>query len=215
MSPQIPSDPSIKKLEKAILALNMEGIRRRNHMCPLDSEVSKSFNEGTYQSTVIVLAIRAVLRNLPFRTSSFISTSERQSVAGADRKGDGQMGRRPDIMLAVSYGVKLTIDYIGREKLLMDKDQFGIVGIQIAGDTLHLNVLIRDKVNIHKYYHIQSAKIPVRISDEDVVTNFVETLLLLRNIIITNLSLLYHAPTATSQRQMEDSTIVSTPRDDY
>jgi len=40
--------------------------------------------------------------------------------------------------------------------------------VQIAGDTLHLNVLVRDKVNIHKYYHIQSAKIPVRISDEDV-----------------------------------------------
>src|SRR6185437_8694676 len=69
----------------------------------LDSEVSKSLNEGTYQSTVIVPAIRAVLGNLPFRTSSFISTSERQSVASADRKGSGQMGRRPDIMLTVRY----------------------------------------------------------------------------------------------------------------
>ena len=42
-----------------------------------------------------------------------------------------------------------------------DKNQFGIVEIQIAGNILHLNVLIRDKAN-HKYYHIQSAEIPVQ-----------------------------------------------------
>ena len=58
----------------------------------LDFEVSKSLNEGTYQSTVIVPAIRVVLRNFSFRTSSFITTSERQSIASADRKGDGQWG---------------------------------------------------------------------------------------------------------------------------
>ncbi|CAG8750933.1 1030_t:CDS:2, partial [Acaulospora morrowiae] len=127
----------------------------------LDSEISKSLNEGTYQSTVIVPVIRAVLRNLPFRTPSFITTSEKQSIASADRKGDGKMGRRPDIMLAMSPQKKIDDEiklwretnnglYWTRKTLNPDKDQFGIVGVQIAGDTLHLNVLVRDKVNIHK-----------------------------------------------------------------
>ncbi|CAG8596978.1 10950_t:CDS:1, partial [Diversispora eburnea] len=48
-----------------------------------------------------------------------------------------------------------------------------------------------------------------------IVTKFIETLLLLRNIVITNLSLLYHAPVSSSQRQMEESTTVSTSRDNY
>jgi hypothetical protein len=32
-----------------------------------NSEIVKSLNEGTYQSTVILLSIRAILKNLPFR----------------------------------------------------------------------------------------------------------------------------------------------------
>src|SRR6185436_15882478 len=95
--------------------------------------------------------------------------------------------------------------YYTRKTLNPDKDQFGIIGIQIAGDTLHLNVLIRDKINVHRYYHIQSAKIPVQFSDEDDVIKFVETLLLLRNILITNISLLCHGSISKSQRQMEES----------
>ena len=68
-----------------------------------NSELAKSLNEGTYQSTVILLSIRAILKNLPFRLSSFISTSERQSIASADRKGEGQVKRRPDIMYVIKY----------------------------------------------------------------------------------------------------------------
>jgi hypothetical protein len=67
------------------------------------SELAKSLNEGTYQSTVILSSIQVVLKNLPFRLSSFISTSERQSIASADRKSKGQMGRRPDIMFVLKY----------------------------------------------------------------------------------------------------------------
>ena len=209
-----------------------------------DPELAKTLNEGTYQSTVIVPVIRASLKNLPVGDAFFISTSEKQSIASANRKGEGYMGRRPDIMLVVKYletvfelmyvecsrlissPQKKTDDEIKlwretndglywiRQSLKPDKDQFGIVGMQVAGNVLHLNLLVRDMVNVHRYYHLQSAEIPVQFSDEAVVTKFIETLLLLRNIIITNLSLLYHAPTATSQRQMEDSTTVSTPRDD-
>ncbi|KAF0429819.1 hypothetical protein F8M41_005623 [Gigaspora margarita] len=206
----------------------------------LNFEVAGMLNEGTYQSTVIVPFILAVLKNLPFGLPSFISTSERESIASAGRKGDCQMGRWPDVMFTVKYldvffeimyvecsrlvctqqkkvddDIKLLREcnngmYYTRKTLNPDKDQFGIVGIQIAGDTLHLNVLIRDKVNVHRYYNIESAKIPVQESDEDVVTKFVETLLLLRNIIITNLSLLYHGSVCVSERQKENSSNVVT-----
>ncbi|KAG9300974.1 hypothetical protein G9A89_005032 [Geosiphon pyriformis] len=208
-------------------------------------EFAKTLNEGTYQSTVIVSAIRASLKNLPIGDSFFISTSEKQSIASANRKGEGYMGRRPDIMLVVKYletvfelmyvecsrlicsRQKKTDDEIKlwretndglywiRQSLKPDKDQFDIVGIQVAGNVLYLNLLLRDMVNIHRYYHLQSAEIPVQFSDEAVVTKFIETLLLLRNIVITNLSLLYHAFVSSSQRQTEGSTTVSTPRNDY
>lgn len=81
-----------------------------------------------------------------------------------------------------------------------DKDKFGIIGIQVAGmfsfsyytfhritmshtkigRTLHLNVLIRDSGDIHRYYHLKSAEIPVQQAEEDVVTEFIEALLILR-----------------------------------
>ncbi|CAI2174996.1 15476_t:CDS:2 [Funneliformis geosporum] len=48
--------------------------------------------------TVIVPSIRFALNNLSFGKTAFINTSERQSLASADRKGDGQMGRRSDMM---------------------------------------------------------------------------------------------------------------------
>jgi len=101
--------------------------------------------------------------------------------------------------------------YWVRKVVKPEKEQFGIVGVQIAGNMLHLNVLIRDDCNIHRYYRLQSAEIPVRISDVDVVTKFVETLLLLRNLIITNLTLLFHGSTCNSQRQKENSHTVNTP----
>ncbi len=76
---------------------------------------------------------------------------------------------------------------------------------------LHLNILIRDKANIHRYFHLQSAEILMRLSNVSVVTKFVKILLLLQNILITNLSLLYHASIFILERQKEDSTTVFTP----
>ncbi|CAG8830440.1 38812_t:CDS:2, partial [Gigaspora margarita] len=94
-------DGSWKECEEEILCIVNEifSIMKNVWNNPaFDSEVVETLNEGTYQSTVIVPFILAVLKNLPFRLPSFISTSERESIASADRKGDGQMGRRPDIM---------------------------------------------------------------------------------------------------------------------
>ena len=35
--------------------------------------------------------------------------------------------------------------YYVRKVLKPDKDQFGVVGVQVAGNMLHLNVLVRDQ----------------------------------------------------------------------
>ncbi|CAJ0842283.1 2000_t:CDS:2 [Entrophospora sp. SA101] len=68
-----------------------------------NSDLARLLNEGTYQSTVIFLSIREILKNLPFGLFSFISTSERQSVVSSNRKGDGNIGRKPDIMYVIRY----------------------------------------------------------------------------------------------------------------
>ncbi|CAG8558335.1 2596_t:CDS:2, partial [Acaulospora colombiana] len=48
--------------------------------------------------------------------------------------------------------------YYVRKRCKPDKDEFGIVGVQVAGQTMRLNVLIRDKADIHRYYHLLEAK---------------------------------------------------------
>ena len=101
------------------------------------------------------------------------------------------------------------------QSLKPDKDQFGIVSIQIAGNILPLfgiRLMFIDTIisNLLKFLY----KYRILFS---VVTKFVETLLLLRNLLITNLSLLYHATISTPQRQKEYIVLqsLSTPmRDD-
>jgi hypothetical protein len=51
------------------------------------------------------------------------------------------------------------MEYIGFTNHL---DEFGIIGMQVAGQTIRLNVLIRDMENIHRYYHLYEAEIPVQ-----------------------------------------------------
>lgn len=65
-------------------------------------------------------------------------------------------------------------------------DEFGIISLQVAGDILHLNVLIRNEVNFHRYCYLWSVKITVQLEDSDVVSKFIEVLLIVRNIIIVN-----------------------------
>ncbi|CAB5197922.1 unnamed protein product [Rhizophagus irregularis] len=139
----------------------------------------ESLNEGTYVTNVIVPAIRATLKNLPLGKSTFVSSSERQSSASADRKGDGRSGRRPDVMIVMKHNgknyellftecsrlsctaqkerddqVKLWREvndgmYWTRKSCKPDKDEFGIIGVQIAGKKLYLSILIRDMSEVH------------------------------------------------------------------
>ena len=74
-----------------------------------------------------------------------------------------------------------------------DKNEFGVIGVQIAGDMFHFNIIIKDMDDIHRLYHLYSVKIPIRPTGSEGVFQFIEVLLNLRNIIITNMSLLYHS----------------------
>lgn len=90
-----------------------------------------------------------------------------------------------------------------------DKGKFEIIGIQVARRIMHLNVLIKDVENVHRYYHLYKAEIPVQQSDPIIVTNFIKTLLILQNILIINMSLLLNAPLVRSQRNKDSSNVDS------
>ncbi|CAG8727915.1 20161_t:CDS:2, partial [Racocetra persica] len=212
-------DQTWKEFEEKILSVVNENFNTMKDIwnnSALNFEVAGTLNEGTYQSTIIVPFIRAVLKDLPFR-SSFISTSERESAASVDRKGNGQAGRCSDIMFMVKHlDMLFEIMYVECSRLVCTPQKTIDDDVKlwrecndVAGDILHLNVLIRDQTNVNRYYNIESAKIPMQKSEETVVIKFVETLLLLYNIVITNLSLLYHRSVCISERQKEDSTTVN------
>jgi hypothetical protein len=52
------------------------------------------------------------------------------------------------------------INYIYK-KNRFNKDEFEILGIQIAGNKMHFNVIIRNAFKINHLYHLYSNKIPV------------------------------------------------------
>ncbi|CAG8507451.1 938_t:CDS:2, partial [Racocetra persica] len=68
-----------------------------------------------------------------------------------------------------------------------DKDEFGIISIQVA------------------------AKIPVQKVDGEIVFNFIELLLNLKNILIINLSLLFYAQETESHKNSKSSSILPSP----
>ena len=184
------------------------------------------------------------MKNLPLGKTTFVSSSERQSSASADKKGDGRSGRRPDVMFVIKHNgknyellftecshlsytmqkerddqVKLWREvndgmYWTCKSCKPDKDEFGIIGVQIAEKKLYLSVLIRDMSEVHRYYHLHESEIPVQLSDLSIVEKFVETLLILRNILIINMSILYNAPLKRSNRNVEKSFTISSPMQD-
>ncbi|RHZ87263.1 hypothetical protein Glove_38g77 [Diversispora epigaea] len=132
-------------------------------------------------------------------------TSEKQSVASANRKGDGFMGRRPDIMFVAKYRETIfELMYVECSHLICT-----------AQKKIDDDVKLWRECNDGLFWVRQTVEIPVQFSDGRVVYKFIETLLLLHNLLITNLSLLYHGTVTSSQRLKEGSTTVTTPRDDY
>ncbi|RHZ84087.1 hypothetical protein Glove_85g72 [Diversispora epigaea] len=65
-------------------------------------------------------------------------------------------------------------------------NQFGIVGIQVAGEDLYLNILIKDASRIPRYFYIDQVEIPFTKNTPWRVEPLIHLLLTLRNIMIVN-----------------------------
>lgn len=92
-------------------------------------------------------------------------------------------------------------------------NQFGIVGIQIAGTTIQLNVLMKDLGGIPRYFHLEHAEIPLSPHTSH-TKSLIRLLLTLRNVVIVNKSLLMKAlehATSHPPRNVNPSPTVSTP----
>ena len=102
--------------------------------------------------------------------------------------------------------------YWAHKSRRLEKGQFGIIGIQVAGCKLCLNVLIRDEIEVHRYYKLHETEIPIRYTnDSSILANLIYTLLLFRNILIVNMSLLRSAHDRRSNRNLDSSTVSSDP----
>ncbi|GES80357.1 hypothetical protein GLOIN_2v1776328 [Rhizophagus clarus] len=92
-------------------------------------------------------------------------------------------------------------------------NQFGIVGIQVAGTTMYLNILVNDLAGIPRYFHLDHAEIPLS-PHQSRLKSLIRLLLTLRNVMIVNKSLLVQAldqATSHPPRNVNPSPTVSTP----
>nr|CAG8608244.1 12493_t:CDS:2 [Entrophospora candida] len=116
-----------------------------------------------------------------------VASKTRRSLGANERR----IGKKPDIMSLVGHvektfeiayvecsrvvctnskkvddRVKLwreTLDGVGfvAESCRPTSNQFGIVGIQVAGKDIYLNVLVKDASGIPRYFHLDHAEIPL------------------------------------------------------
>ncbi|KAG9301859.1 hypothetical protein G9A89_004538 [Geosiphon pyriformis] len=166
--------------------------------------------------------------------------SKAQRNAGAVRE---RMGKKPDIMGLLKWGDKfLELLYVESSRILCSNskktdddvklwretldgvsfvdalcrpvgNQFGIVGIQIAGTTMRLNVLMKDLGGIPRYFHLDNAEIPLSPHASNTKA-LVRLLLTLRNVMIVNNSLLIQALEQANThppRNIHPSPTVSSP----
>src|SRR5688572_3881294 len=157
------------------------------------------------------------------------------------------IGKKPDIMLMEKYGNKIfeiayvesscivctnskkdgdsvklwreTLDGISFVNITCRplSNQFGIIGIQIAGEKLYLNILVKDANGIPRYFHLNQAQIPFSKDTSWRVVPLIHLLLTLRNITIVNKSLLMQAleqANARPPRNVNPSPTVFSPLND-
>ncbi|RHZ79482.1 hypothetical protein Glove_144g54 [Diversispora epigaea] len=172
-------------------------------------------SEGTYITDVIMPLLRASLSDLP-NGYICLSTAERQSLASKARRNDGtgkvKMGKKPDIMALERCNGKLVeFLYVESSRIVCSPtkktddaiklcfacrptcNQFGVVGVQVAGEKIYLNVLINDASGIPRYFHLDHTEIPLTSEVRLRTKALIRLLLILRNIIIVNKNLLKHA----------------------
>jgi len=65
---------------------------------------------------------------------------------------------------------------------------------------------------VYWYYRLHESEILVQLSDSLIVEKFIESLLILQNILIVNMSILFNAPLKRSNQNIEKSSTVSSPK---
>ncbi|CAG8788435.1 34064_t:CDS:2, partial [Racocetra persica] len=132
--------------------------------------------------------LRASLENMP-NGVEFYCRAERQSLASKFQRN--KIGKKPDIMALMKYKEKINeLIYVESSRIICDdtkktedevklwretldgmdyvnvacrpvRNQFGIIGIQIAGEDIYLNVLVNDAGGLSRYFHLCHAEIPL------------------------------------------------------
>ncbi|CAG8802520.1 12776_t:CDS:2, partial [Racocetra persica] len=125
-------------------------------------DYAESQNEGTYVTNVIKPMIRASLKDIPYGSSLFVKKFHELMRSECSRLFCSEQKQVDD---EVKVWRETNDDlYWTRKTLKPDRSEFGI-GVLVAGNILHLNVLIRDEADIHRYYHLRSAKTPVQFAN--------------------------------------------------
>ncbi|CAG8708432.1 12516_t:CDS:2, partial [Ambispora leptoticha] len=158
-----------------------------------------------------------------------------------------RMGKKPDVMMMIKIMEKIfELAYVESSRINCSKtkknddyvklwretldgvsfidatcrpmaNQFGVEGIQVAGDVMYLNVLIKDAGGIPRYFHLDHAEIPLFPTSFHRVGSLLRLLLTLRNIMIVNKSLLMRALEQASShppRNVHPSPTVPSPLHD-
>ncbi|CAB5362189.1 unnamed protein product [Rhizophagus irregularis] len=176
---------------------------------------AKFQSEGTYITDVIVPVIRSALKIFQLENQLLLAQCEEKlneliftessRLICIDSKEENDK-----IKLWREMNDGMAYIYKGCRP---DNDEFGILRIQVAGEMMHLSVLIKDINDVQRLYHLQSIIIPVQPTDAEILTHFVEALLVLRNITIVNNSLLFHASRSKSNRLRRKSSTVSSDKE--
>ncbi|CAG8742772.1 21140_t:CDS:2, partial [Racocetra persica] len=131
--------PIVQELCREFIKDFRRNFERSKKYLEYKPEVAKTLNEGTYQSTVIVLLIQVALKNLPVKDSFFISTSEKQSIASTNRKGE-----RTDDKIKLCQKVNDGLYWV-RQSLNPDKEQFGIENARLMARIAELEQITKEK----------------------------------------------------------------------
>ncbi|KAF0558592.1 hypothetical protein F8M41_008514 [Gigaspora margarita] len=153
---------------------------------------------------VVVILLRASLENLPngyiclsTAERQSLASKTRRNI-GVDQE---RIGKKPDVMGLVENEEKIneilyfecsritqkkadnsmklwreTLDglcFVGATCRLM-ANQFGVVGVQVAGTVIYLNILVKGLGGIPRYFHLGHAEIPLMLSTQQCVNSLVD-----------------------------------------
>ncbi|GES80988.1 hypothetical protein GLOIN_2v1632380 [Rhizophagus clarus] len=183
-----------------------------------NSTTRKEQSEGTYITDVVIPLLRASLEDMPNGNICLSTTAELSKQISKELRRKCSRIIRNDTKKS-NDEVKLwreTLDGISFVNLVCRplNNQFGIVGVQVAGEDIYLNVLVNDAGGLSRYFHIDHAEIPLTVKSPRRVKPLLRLLLTLRNIMIVNKSLLMQAleqAISNPPRNVNPSPTVSTP----